>query len=427
VHSARQRSYAEFLIGWKPLLAAAVGVTCGATMLPFNILGAVVNPLNAEFGWGRGEIQFCYFVFAVASALLYPWVGRRIDVLGSRTVALVGLPCFSLAFALVACVGNSLWVFYGAWALVGVLGAGTAPITFTRAVNAWFVENRGLALAISLLFGGLASAIYQVLSTALAEAFGWRAAFMGFALVPLCVAWPLAWFYFREPGPGEAPVVESAERTIGRNGSRARSLLVDARFIALATAILILTFSISGTMLNLKPLLGDRGLAPETAAFVAAVVGIAVSVSRLVTGYLIDRFWAPAVAFPFLAAPAIACLLLGRSDLALPAAVVAGILIGLATGAETDLMAFLTARYFGLANYGSLYGVLFAIFIVASGIAPFAFGAVFDYFGSYAPALTFAGVSFVAGAFLLLRMGPYPHAPAVGAGARNANHLEGSA
>jgi MFS family permease len=93
---------------------------------------------------------------------------------------------------------------------------------------------------------------------------------------------------------------------------------------------------------------------------------------------------------------------------AAPAALLAATLIGLAAGAETDLVAYLTARYFGLANYGRLYGLQYSVFGFASGISPFLFGKVFDLTGSYQPILHVAAVLFVCGAVALLMLGRYP-------------------
>jgi OFA family oxalate/formate antiporter-like MFS transporter len=162
-------------------------------------------------------------------------------------------------------------------------------------------------------------------------------------------------------------------------------------------------------MINFKPLLGDAGIAPATAAWIAGAVGFAVVIGRLTAGFLFDRFWAPAVAGIMLMAPAVSCLLLMPEQLTVGIALSAGLLIGLATGAEGDLMPYLTSRYFGLLHYGKTYGLLLAVFFLTSGIAPFIVGRVFDVSGSYAPALLAASVLFVVGGASLLALGPYPH------------------
>ena len=84
------------------------------------------------------------------------------------------------------------------------------------------------------------------------------------------------------------------------------------------------------------------------------------------------------------------------------------VLIGLAAGAELDLMAFLAARYFGLRRYASIYGVVFVFFSVAAGIAPAAFGYVYDWSGGYSLALNVAAAACFVGAVSVLTLGRYP-------------------
>jgi len=79
-----------------------------------------------------------------------------------------------------------------------------------------------------------------------------------------------------------------------------------------------------------------------------------------------------------------------KTFLTLGFAVTAAIFIGLAAGSEVDLLPYLTARYFGLKSYGRLYGWVFIFFYVGVGIAPPAFGRVFDLYGNYDSALSVA-------------------------------------
>ncbi|MDZ4728513.1 MAG: MFS transporter [Xanthomonadales bacterium] len=408
--SNRFGAYKEFSAGWKVLLGSAAGLIFGATMLPFNTLGAVVTPLSEEFGWGRGEIQLCYLFFTLGSAACYPFIGKLVDRIGSRRVALIGIPAFAAAFATIGLATSDVRSFYLAWVFVGVLGAGTSPITFTAIVNLWFTKNRGLALATTLFLGGISAAAVQICSTYLAEAYGWRQTFFIFALLPLCAAWPLAWYCLHPPA---TRTVETPQSDRSRLEDVTLSYYRDYRFWLLTLAIGLVTFSISGVVLNLKPLLADRGFDPATAAYLAGALGLALSVSRLATGYLIDRVWAPAVGFVLFLLPVFACWALIEVEGSMRLALTAVILIGVATGGESDLMAFLTAKYFGMKRYGRVYATVFTVFIVSSGVAPSVFGYVFDISGSYDPVLIVAAVCFFCSGVLLLGMGRYPaHNPA---------------
>jgi MFS family permease len=398
----------EFRRGWTVLVAAAMGTALGASPIPFNSIGPFIKPLSAEFGWGRGDIQLALFVFTAAVVLIVPFIGGLADRHGVRKVAIGTLAAFGICFAALSLTPASLPVFYLMWFAVGALGGGSTPVSWTRAVNAWFVHNRGFALAITLLGTGVTAVFLPSYANWLIETVGWRKAYLGIAALPLLIALPIAIWLFREPASGEATdAVAAANRT----GVAVRQALRDYRFWVLALSVLCVSIGIGGSIANFQPLLIDRGFQPALAAKIAGVIGLSVIGGRLVAGYLMDRFWAPAVTLPMLALPAVACFLLAQSAVTPGMAVLSAALIGLAAGAETDLVAFLTARYFGLAHYGKLYGLQYSVFGFASGLAPFVFGKVFDTTGSYKPILYVAAVLFVLGALALLSMGRYPSLP----------------
>jgi len=395
----------EFRRGWPVLVAAALGTACGASPIPFNSAGPFTKPLADEFGWGRGDIQLALFWFTAAVVLTVPFIGGLADRIGVRKVAIGTLALFGITFAALAFTPASLFAFYLLWVLMGALGGGSTPVTWTRAVNAWFVHNRGLALALTLMGTGVTAAVLPSLATWLIEHYGWRKAFLGISLLPLAVALPVVIWLFREPDERDTHALVAPPSRVGVTVGQA---LRDYRFWVIAVSILFVAIGVGGSITNFQPLLMDRGFQPQEAAKIAGVIGVSVIVGRLLAGVLIDRYWAPLVTLPMLALPALACFLLAQPEVPAFAAILSAVLIGLAAGAETDLVAYLTARYFGLAHYGRLYGLQYSVFGFASGISPFLFGKVFDVTGSYRPILYVAAVLFVLGAVALLTLGRYP-------------------
>jgi MFS family permease len=135
--------------------------------------------------------------------------------------------------------------------------------------------------------------------------------------------------------------------------------------------------------------------------------GGAVIIGRIGVGALVDRYWAPAVALMVLVPAMAGCLLLAASP-GLAGGAIAAVLIGVAAGTELDLLGFLVARYFGLADFARIYGRLFVFVAVAAGSAPPLFGLARDLTGSYAPAFLAAAGLLIIGASGLLALGPYP-------------------
>jgi MFS family permease len=126
----------------------------------------------------------------------------------------------------------------------------------------------------------------------------------------------------------------------------------------------------------------DRGMTPANAALVQSTLGLSIVFSRIVIGYLIDRFFAPHIALACFALTAIGlAVLAGGATYSL--AFIAAIFIGLSFGAEIDLLAFLTSRYFGVANFGKVYGILFMSFLIGTSFGPYTYGLVYEMTGSY--------------------------------------------
>jgi MFS family permease len=158
---------------------------------------------------------------------------------------------------------------------------------------------------------------------------------------------------------------------------------------------------------HVVPMLTDRGYDIQTAALVASAQGIAVVFGRAITGYLLDRIWAPILATVVLLCPAVACLVLASAP-SLTVATVAVVFVGFAGGADFDLVAYLTQRYFGLKHFGKVYGFLYPALVGAAGIAPGLFGRAYDVTGTYTLVLQIAAACFAAAAVLVLTLGRYP-------------------
>jgi MFS family permease len=423
----------EFSRGWKALAASFLGTAFGASPLPFNTIGFFIDPLQKEFGWSRTEISLGITIYGLLAALLAPVFGRMADRYGVRPVALGSLAAFGLAFGSFALIPGSLAWFYFVWVLVGLVGIGSTPVTWTRAVNLWFYRHRGLALGLTLMGTSLSAVLLPMITVALLDWQGWRAAYAVLALLPLAVALPIGLLLFREPRVEERPpeLRVSASSAAGAAAAGATSGgVADLPGVSLAAAmrtrgfwllwisILLVSFAYGGSLVHLPSMLGAQGFTRADSALVMTVFGASIAAGRLITGLLLDRFWAPFVTLPILSLPALACWMLATDhSMTMAIAVFSAFLLGFAAGAETDLIAYLAGRYFGMANYGQIYGVLYMAFGIAAALSPTAYGWVRDTTGSYDPMLFAAAGMFVVGACLLLLLGPYPDFTARGAGA----------
>ena len=298
-----------------------------------------------------------------------PLIGVLTEKFGVRPVTLVSTVGFGLCFFLFAFNNGSLLLFYATYALLSVVGAGTLPITWTRAVITWFRERRGLALGLSLLMTGrvrvAGKALRQLDGRAFRLAHGLCRARRLFrcsslSLLPLPIATSGA-----RPVGDALPVRTPGGRADAAAGARHAAILDHRRW-----PLIVITLGVGGIIPNLEPLLATKGIDRDTAVDLAAIIGLAVLVGRPTGGWLIDRFWAPGVAFVILAAPALAFLVMSQAGLGTPALAACVFLIGFASGVEYDVVAYLVSRYFGMRSYSAIYGCLYVAFALGAGFGP---------------------------------------------------------
>jgi MFS family permease len=399
----------EFRLGGRPLAAALLGVACGASPLPFNVLPLVMGPIRKEFGWDFASISAGITIFGIIASLLAPVYGGLADRFGVRPVALTSLFVFGVVFGSFYFMPGSIMGYWVFWAVLGAIGIGSTPVTWSRAISLWFNRNRGLALGIMLLGTSLAALVVPQIAQRAIAAGGWRMAFPFVALLPILIALPIGLLWFREPRPEERPA-----GVTGADGKVTGILLSRAirsyRFWVLLSSIVMIAFAYGGAHIHIAQIVSLHGFSAQVAASVLGVVAIGILASRLIVGFLFDRFWAPGVAFPALLLPAIACWLLMGTGTSLPLVMIGAFLLGFAAGTESDVIAFLAAKYFGMAHYGRIYGALYMPFGIGSAVSPIIYGIVRDRTGGYDPILLVSMVLFAAGGALLLTLGRYPDA-----------------
>lgn len=406
---------AEFRRHGATLFAAGAGVMLSISALPAFVLGVFAGPMTREFGWSLGAFQAGTLVFTAGILSMTAVVGALCDRHGARAVALAGMPAGALGVAGLALAQPPVWSWYLLMFVAAVLGSGTLPTVWTRMVNALFVERRGLALGLVLSGSGVFLLFGPSLAQALIDAWGWRLAWVALAALPLVAGTTVVALSFRGDdrggvAPAAAPRTGAGAAAFTAGGLTHRDAMRDYRFWVMAFGFAAVTAGVGGTNANFVPLLVSKGYAPIEAAGIVGVLGLAVACGRLSTGYLIDRLWAPGVAAVVLALPSIGALMLVGGEVSRADALLAVSLLGFAQGAEYDFLAYLTARYFGLAHYGRIYGRIVIPITLATALGAAGVGWSRDRTGDFDVALSVIAVLFILGAASMLSLGRYPRA-----------------
>jgi MFS family permease len=402
-----QEQQSEFRLGWKVLLAGFLGTMCGASPIPFNVIGFLFKPLEADFGWNVQQVSVGITIFGIIASLLAPVFGWLADRYGVRKVAILSLAGFIITFSALYFTPPTLSGFYLLWLLVGLVGIGSTPVTWSRGLSLWFVRQRGLALGIMLLGTSAAALIVPRLAVWSSDSYGWRAIFPVVSLLPLLIALPATLAFFREPQTEERPAALSTS-TGELAGMTFRGAVRTRQFWLLWLSIFLIALAYGGAHIHLPAIVADHGIDRGAAAGIMGIVGIGLLCGRVGVGYMLDKIWGPAVAFPVLCLPAIAAFLLTGTSGDMTIISIAAFFLGFAAGAESDLIAFLAARYFGMAHFGRIYGMLYMPYGLMSAISPVVYGTVRVNTGSYDQMLMAASVMFVVGGAMLFALGRYP-------------------
>jgi len=232
--------------------------------------------------------------------------------------------------------------------------------------------------------------------------YGWRNAYLGLGAIVFLVAFPAVLFFVKEP----AILRNDTRIRTAADGLTAREALKTGAFWMLAVTFFFVALACAGMLAHSVAILTDRGIPAGTAIRAISIGGAALIVGRLMSGWLLDRVYAPSVAAVFFAAPlAGIAVMLGSTSAEAGMAAVA--LVGLGLGAEVDMIAFLICRYLGMRSFGEIYGYLFLGFMLGSGLGPFVMGLCFAKTGSYQIAMIGLGVGLLIAIGLMLRMGAY--------------------
>ncbi|MBV2361977.1 MFS transporter [Streptomonospora nanhaiensis] len=379
----------------RALVALCVTVTTsyGVLLYAFPVLAPAIS---ADTGWSLGTVTAAYSAAQVTSALAQAAVGRWLERAGPRAVMTTAAALAVPAVAGIA-LAPGLPVFFLAWLAAGAATAGLFYPPAFAAITGWFGEGRVRALTALTLVAGLSSTVFAPLTAALEAALGWRGAYGVLALVLLCVVLPLHAAALTPPWrpAGGAGGAAGAGRAVGL-----REVVADRAFLALTAALTLGAFGVYAVVVNIVPLLGERGFDTAVAAWALGVGGVGQVLGRLAYAPLERRAGPVARAVAVLAACAASTALLTVVTGPLALVMAVSLLAGMARGIFTLLQATAVADRWGTARYAALNGILHSPLMLAIALAPWAGAALAGLLGGY-PAM-FAVLAAIGAAGALL-------------------------
>lgn len=406
--------------GWYIVATTIVGVALGYSVVAVMTFGTFINPLEKAFGWTRGQISLGLSIISYTALFVVPLSGMLVDRIGAKRVLIPSTLLFAMIMASMYYLTPSLWHFYAMCLTIPILGAGTAPLTYSRLIVGWFDRKRGLALGIGLVGVGLGTSLVPIFATWIMEQYSWREAYLGIGILIVVLVVPVASIVLRD-SPQELGLLPDGDKPDEQETARAtresligftgREALRQRSFWLMVGSFALAGLATSTILIHLIPLMVDRGMTRAEAAGTFAFLGIALMIGRLLAGYLMDKLFAPRVVVAFLLAPAIGLALFAYGVTGTPAAICAA-LVGLAIGAEFDVMAYFTSRYFGPRSFGQIYGYNYSAFKAGSATGPLIMGVAYDVLGRYDEILWAMSGIMLCACVLVAKLPQYPQLPA---------------
>jgi MFS family permease len=368
--------------------------------------GALLEPLENEFGWSRGTTSGAVSLNLVIYGLTAPFAAALMERFGIRRVV-AGALTMVAAGAGLTLVMTQAWQLWFLWGLPIGVGTGAMALVFGAIVaNRWFVRQRGLVTGVFSAASSTGQLVFLPTIARLAEGPGWRwaagvVAVFALLLVPVVLlvlrdrpSEAHTTPYGAEPGYVEPPPVSGGP---GPARLAVRTLAQVSRrwpFWALFLSFWICGWSTNGLIgTHFIPAAHDHGLPATTAANLLALIGVFDIVGTIASGWLSDRVDPRFLLFAYY-------LLRGLSLLVVPGLLgpevhpnlfLFIVFYGLDWVATVPPTVALCRTHFGLERSGVVFGWVFAAHMVGAGVAASYAGLVREHLGDYYLAWMTAG------------------------------------
>ncbi|MDH4168983.1 MAG: MFS transporter [Acidimicrobiia bacterium] len=355
------------ILGWSTLILAltAPGQTIGVS--------SFIDHMIDDLGVSRSTLSGAYLVATLLGSAALPAIGRWVDRRGVRHATTVVGVAFAFAIALLGAAQNLLML---GMAFVGIrmLGQGSLSLIGDTSIALWFQARRGRAFAVAMTVSAGLMALSPLVFTALIEAVGWRPALVVTAVFIVLTVPSIGRFAMvdRPSAIGQVPdgiPGVTTETFVPQPSLTVRAAVRTPAFASLMSIVALSAALITGLTFHNVSVMAEGGLTDTEAAaiFVPQMVGV-VSAS-FVVGWLTDRVRAQ-VLVPFAGLSLAAAVAMATAVSPGVAAILYGLVSGIAGGSIRALGSALLPKWFGTDHIGAIRGISHTVAVAASATGP---------------------------------------------------------
>jgi MFS family permease len=362
--------------------AAATGtiVTC------FSVIAA---PIAKEFGTSRGRLGLVMTLTFLIGGLINPLLGTAMDRFSIRKIMLAGGASLAAGYLALSFTVSMTGVAVAYGLLLAPASAALGPLSYSTLIPRWFVARRARALGITVAGYAIGGLFLPPLFALMIDSFGWRNAVRSFAGFVLLVLIPLiAWLVIDRPSdvdlnPDGGVVPQRADPSVAAEPQQSnRTLLGERNFWVITICIWVVLLGSGGLLSNMVPFALSRGFSATQGALFLSSFSAGSLTSKVLYSFFGDRLNPRAgltLGILFFISSSV-CFLLGATY---PVLLAASYLFGMGVGTSLPLWSYLTARVFGTANVGRVFGLMNIVTMPFALLAPPGMGAIFDHTHAY--------------------------------------------
>ena len=364
-----------------------------AMSLLTTALSFFVAPVCEDLGFGRGSFTLYYSLMVAAGAVSASFLGTYMNSHGPRGVILmsgiwVGLGLLGFSFS------SQIWMFYILGAATGLLGSTCVYLAANVIVQQSYSSKHAAAiLGIVMAGAGIGGVIWSNLIPNVLDSMGWRFGYRILAVLWVAIALLAALIL----GKQEAAVAFGHARSGGTSDSSKKEALKSLRFFLSAALMCILTIC-SCISQHLPAVLGEMGHGSTMIGVLVSVMTAASAVGTILEGMICSKIGIKKTMVGILVVYAAGyCLMSFHTGI-----YAALVFLAIGSGSIGTLMPIVVRRIFGGLHYAAIWSVVITCSSVASFLASPTWGMVYDFTGSYRPALMAMPVLLAVGMICLL-------------------------
>jgi MFS family permease len=399
----------KLFYGWYIVAASVVLLIIFGAAFIYGFT-AFLNPIMATFGWSYAQISLASSLRGLESGVFNPFWGTAADRWPAKWLMLFGVVTTALGIYVLSMSQNLAMYYAGSF----ILGLGSSLVTGvlpTVLIARWFKRGLGKANGVLSMGWGI-SGVLTPLIVAVVDRFSWQTTLMWTAIGFLALGVPLS-FVFRDrpqdcgllPDGAESDVPVKQDKAVNHDfGTSVRDALRTRAFWQLGLMVFFQNSVFSVLSIYLIPYFTSLGESRETGGIIVMLYTLVSLAFRVPIGILSDKFKKSLVIAFTVGLLGVGVGFLWIYDKGSPfwLALLFACSYGLGVSGMTGLRPPITAEYFGLGNFGAIFGLV-SIFGTAAGVAaaPLA-GWVFDTYNDYKSVLLILIGFAVLGVILML-------------------------